>query len=643
MASLLIRGVFKTRPMLLLTKCETSILSYENFSPKKQIKKFFYSQTIKQHEVKSFNMHQRDQVSREIYFLLSKILKCSQDEVESLTRKHPRLETMFLQLLEEQVNLLLSYNLPLSLITKNVRPLLNTSHDELSRRLELLQARSLLTDNPVRSQDRVFDSLEWRIENFDIVHKNMCDELDALEECANKFERIAEIFRCNQKDVDSLITQHPYLGAMSIPLLEQKVNLLLSYNLPLSLITKNPRPLYISHEELNRRLKLLHARSLLTDNLVRSQDKVFNYLAFDGKEFDIAYRNMCDELDALEGCANTKKITKNVRPLLHTSHEELSRRLKLLQARSLLTDNPVISQDQVFNYLGCDGKKFDIGYKNMCDELDALEGCANKSERIAEIFHCNQKDVDSLITQHPSLETMSIPLLEQKVKLLLSYNLPLSLITKNPRPLYISHEELSRRLELLQARSLLTDNPVRSQDKVFNYLGCGGKQFDVGYKNMCDELDALEGCANKSERIAEIFHCNQKDVDSLITQHPDLRSISVPLLEKIVQLLSLSLITKNVKPLDKYSVCKLKQRLELMQAAGIPVDNYLKLCEKNETYKRLNADLVALGGCKTESEYLQKRLKISKETADKFLSSTKLNGTSISKIKSVLDFFDVGD
>ncbi|XP_059151334.1 uncharacterized protein LOC131937735 [Physella acuta] len=440
MAALLFKGVVKTGPVLLLTRCGTSIPSvkghvYSRFQQSKAL----CSQTRAQQEENSFNVQQTVPVSKEHQLLLREIFNCSQEAVELIVTKHPRLKTMSIPLLEQKVNLLLSYNLPLSLITKNPAPLCHTSHEELSRRLELLQARSLLTDNPVRSQDKVFNYLVQSGSTFDVAYKNMCDELDALEGCANKSERIAQIFRCNQKDVDSLIAQHPRLETMSIPLLEQKVNLLLSYNLPLSLITKNVKSLY------------------------------------------------------------------------QTSHEELSRRLELLQARSLLTDNPVRSQDKVFNFLVQSGSTFDVAYKNMCDDLDALEGCANKSERIAQIFRCNQKDVDSLIAQHPRLETMSIPLLEQKVNLLLSFNLPLSLITKNVKPLYcISHEELSRRLELLQARSLLTDNPVRSQDKVFNYLVQSVKQFDIGYKNMCDDLDALEGCANKSE--LPLYHTSHQEL-----------------------------------------------------------------------------------------------------------------------------------
>jgi hypothetical protein len=74
-----------------------------------------------------------------------------------------------------------------------------------------------------------------------------------------------------------------------------------------------------------------------------------------------------------------------------------------------------------------------------------------------------------------------------------------------------------------------------------------------------------------------------------------------------------------------------------MQAAGISVDNFLKLCEKNGTYKKLNAHFVALEGCTTKSEYLQKRLKCSKETVDRLLSTDKLNGISNSNLKSVLD------
>ncbi|XP_059151342.1 uncharacterized protein LOC131937743 [Physella acuta] len=131
----------------------------------------------------------------------------------------------------------------------------------------------------------------------------------------------------------------------------------------------------------------------------------------------------------------------------------------------------------------------------MCNEPGALEGCADKSERIAQIFQCSQDEVKSILAKHPSLENMSIALLEQKVNLLLSYSLPLALITKNPVPLYhTSHQELSRRLQLLKAKSLLTESN-------FDYLGCSSKHFDAAYEKISAEIAASEGRPSKCQLL----------------------------------------------------------------------------------------------------------------------------------------------
>ncbi|XP_059149031.1 uncharacterized protein LOC131936142 [Physella acuta] len=554
------------------------------------------------------------------YKHLSDVFKCSQDDIKSIIAKHPPLKTMSVSLLQEKVDLWLSYNLPLSLVRNNPRPLCQIPMQELSRILQLMEDKSLLmTENSVESQEDFYNNLENDNKRFDTYTKNVHDDPYGLGTDNSKSEQLAQIFDCSHDDVESIIARHPFLKTTSTPVIEEKVYLLMSYDFPLSMIRNNPRPLVSTYEELNRRLQLFEAKSLLGDNLAKSIEDLYSYLAYDEKKFDTVYEDLCVELDSLESCTTNSSqnlaevfecsqkdvesiiarhpflkttstpvieekvdllmsydfplsmIRNNPRPLVST-YEELNRRLQLFEAKSLLSDNLAKSMEDLYSYLAYDEKKFDTVYEDLCVELDELESCTtNSSKNLAEVFECSQKDVESIIARHPFLKTTSTPIIEEKIYLLVSYDFPLSMIRNNPRPLVFTYEELNRRLQLLEAKSLLSDNLVKSMEDLYCYLAHDEKKFDTVYEDLCVQLDALESCTTTSSKnLAKLFECSQKDVESILEKHPPLKTLPLPSIEQKVKLLlsykfPMALIRKNPRPLYKYSDSELTRRLELLK------------------------------------------------------------------------------
>ncbi|XP_059144955.1 uncharacterized protein LOC131932091 [Physella acuta] len=199
---------------------------------------------------------------------------------------------------------------------------------------------------------------------------------------------------------------------------------------------------------------------------------------------------------------------------------------------------------------------------------------------VARILECNIAEAESIIKQFPFLAHLSTHLLQQKVKLLTSYNLPLSFIRNNPRPVYhTSYHELDKRLRLLKARSFLTENPVIQQENLVHYLECENEKFESGYKNICTQLDSLEGCSNQLDYLQMRLKCSKETAAMMLSSYPLDRHVSNKKIKKVLDFaldevkLGSDFVIKN-RWLFAFSLKRLKQRLQVMKEAEVPVEDY---------------------------------------------------------------------
>ncbi|CAL1538991.1 unnamed protein product [Lymnaea stagnalis] len=113
-------------------------------------------------------------------------------------------------------------------------------------------------------------------------------------------------------------------------------------------------------------------------------------------------------------------ISRNPRLLYQHSSDELKRRLQLLKEATLLTENPIIQQQDLAHYLECPYKTFDHSFKRLCAERDALEGCWSQKDYLQLRLQCSQETAETLLSQSPLKNVVSNVKLKQFLDFMLN-------------------------------------------------------------------------------------------------------------------------------------------------------------------------------------------------------------------------------
>ncbi|BFZ02543.1 hypothetical protein BsWGS_05582 [Bradybaena similaris] len=152
-----------------------------------------------------------------------------------------------------------------------------------------------------------------------------------------KVKLLAKLLQCSIDDMQTLVSKHSFFTHLSPELIKVKIDIMLLYGLPISLISAYPRPLYqASASELDRRLQLLKDNSLLSKNSVVTSENIWNYLECSVHHFDHTLIRLCAERNALEGC--------------YDRAEYLQFRLSITQQQALnLLNSPPLGTDYISN------------------------------------------------------------------------------------------------------------------------------------------------------------------------------------------------------------------------------------------------------------------------------------------------------
>lgn len=135
---------------------------------------------------------------------------------------------------------------------------------------------------------------------------------------AEHFKKIAEVLSCSVEEVNKLSTRNKFLFHLEPQLLQEKVQLLLSYSISQSDINKNIRICYkISTKLLEERLRLMDEQSLLDSDSVR-------FLEGESKDFYQAIEYIIKKKKALEGCVS---MSEYIQRRLECSEDEARRML----------------------------------------------------------------------------------------------------------------------------------------------------------------------------------------------------------------------------------------------------------------------------------------------------------------------------
>lgn len=152
-----------------------------------------------------------------------------------------------------------------------------------------------------------------------------------------KVKLLATLLQCSIYDMQALVNKHSFFTHLSAEKIKVKIDIMLLYGLPISLIQYYPRPLYqASASELNRRLQLLKDNSLLSKNSVVTLENIWNYLECSAHHFDRTLKRLCAERNALEGC--------------YDKAEYLQFRLNITKEQTLhLLNTPPLGTDYISN------------------------------------------------------------------------------------------------------------------------------------------------------------------------------------------------------------------------------------------------------------------------------------------------------
>ncbi|RUS79778.1 hypothetical protein EGW08_012462 [Elysia chlorotica] len=194
--------------------------------------------------------------------------------------------------------------------------------------------------------------------------------------------------------------------------------------------------------------------------------------------------------------------------------------------------------------------------------------------RLAVKLSCKVAEVKSLVKGYAFLIHMDFHLLEGKVNLLLSYNLPVSFVREHLRIVYQASEKvLEERLELLKDSGLLHSHHLEI-DKLAHLLECNGTEFAKSFKYRCDQRDALEGCYDQLAYLQMRLACSKEKAQSLLGSYPLERHVSNVKLKRLLDFFLVEVerspdFVISYRKLLTFSVSRLQNRWRVMQAAGI--------------------------------------------------------------------------
>ena len=195
-------------------------------------------------------------------------------------------------------------------------------------------------------------------------------------------------------------------------------------------------------------------------------------------------------------------------------------------------------------------------------------------KRLAGGFGCSVAEMKTLVKGHAFLIHMDLDLLQRKVNLLLSYDLPVDFIKHHLGIVYQTSERvLEQRLKLLKDSGLLHSRHLEI-DKLAHLLECNDSQFPKSFQYKLDQRDALDGCQDQLAYLQMRLSCSKEKAQSMMSSYPLERHVSNV---KLKALLDFFLIEAERSPdfiimyrkLLSFSVRRLQHRWRVIQAAGL--------------------------------------------------------------------------
>ena len=348
-------------------------------------------------------------------------------------------------------------------------------------------------------------------------------------------EHWAQILSCDVEKVENILLEYNILERISPDWAEDKVKVFTSFNLPIKLVQEKPRIICdIPIHEFYRRLKLFQDRGLLYDLLndqVLMKPKTFsNLLTCRNNDFENIFSKLCIKQDALKCSSRTKNLTAN----------SLS----------------------------------DVVGREMSGSAETYKSFRKKKELVvwAHILSCSIEKAENIYLKYACLSRVYPYTAEDKIKIFTSFNLPIELVQERPIFFHTSNNELQRRLQLLQDRGFLhdalNDEVVIKRKNLCTYLEKQRPYFDKTFTMLCDNQDALEGCANQEEYLQFRLKCTKDMAKNLFTLPPLKKTFSNVRLKTNLDFflceanLTNDFILKNISLLD-CGVAKLRSRLAI--------------------------------------------------------------------------------
>ena len=201
-------------------------------------------------------------------------------------------------------------------------------------------------------------------------------------------------------------------------------------------------------------------------------------------------------------------------------------------------------------------------------------------KNLARKLQCSVSEMKSLVREYSFLLHLDLDLLESKVTLLLSFDLPVTFIKQNLRIVYqTSGSVLEERLKLIQEADLL-HTPHLEIDKLAHLLECSGTKFPRSFKYRCEQRDALEGCPDQLSYLQMRLGCSEQSARSMLHSYPLERHASNV---KLKTLLDFFLTEAERNPdfvityrkLLTFSVGRLRQRWQVMRRAGVESESQM--------------------------------------------------------------------
>ncbi|KAH9494963.1 hypothetical protein Btru_020695 [Bulinus truncatus] len=207
---------------------------------------------------------------------------------------------------------------------------------------------------------------------------------------------------------------------------------------------------------------------------------------------------------------------------------------------------------------------------------------------VAKLFDYSENEIPGLLAKNKFLNHLSVQLMKEKVKVMEGYELPKSFIKSNLRIMYhTSTYELQKRLELLKNSKFLRPNPVLTIDKLGHYLECPNEVFHLAFLKLSAELQSLEGCSNQAEYIMKRLNVTKHMAHLLVSSYPLNRGVSNA---KLKEFFDFVLMEANLRPecvlqnmrLCSFSVSRLRERMNVMKAANVTPDKWIKIWNLSE-------------------------------------------------------------